>query len=519
MPKKSVQIRKRSYNMQRTMVMNAMAVLMLTAGILYLVTIIGFGRSAARFRDAVAAGEWERADGLALRFPFRYPPSARYLEAREISLETGRRLDRLDRMEGLSAAPAAQRAAQLDAEAEEALRRRKMDEAVKLWNRAAALLDRILAEAVTLRAVITPPLTNALFAAETSDASFRVERRPDENGVVQVTLPGGALLLSVSHPQCAPWRETLEVSPETGRRVERRIELQWRPGEAQIVSTPPARIWSGGREIGRSGEWLSLPAGDQTVTLKAEGRRPRTLRLTVRPDERTVESAVLEREQGAVLLRAVVPSPAEDPAPAPEWGVVRIGEGPPRRMSLPALLEALPPGPVALALEAPGCRAGEPETVVVRDAETNVVNILLEPLPVRVTLRTTPATEAAIVDAEGTVLGRAGEPLELRPFVSHALGIYADGYEPALVVVAPRRFGGRMPDRVVELTEEAPDRFARGATSADVRRLQGDPDRIEHYRDRYAYRYGPNTVVFDRADDKVLRWENADGSLKTAEGE
>ncbi len=157
---------------------------------------------------------------------------------------------------------------------------------------------------------------------------------------------------------------------------------------------------------------------------------------------------------GSINVKASVPEAAREYFQNEATKRVRIGDGDWQIVDLPYKEDRLSVGRKEIRLDVSGFSVQEEEQreVTVVDGETATAEFFLTPELGKVTV-TTNAPDAEVFDADGNLLGKAGDRLELAPFVEHRLTVRAQGYQDnsgRVVIPAPGRDLG---SREVKLEE------------------------------------------------------------------
>jgi len=209
-----------------------------------------------------------------------------------------------------------------------------------------------------------------------------------------------------------------------------------------------------GRKLGSAGEKLTLaPFITHELTVQAPKHKPAT--VTVKLDQPgphdETEPVSLEEISGVIRISAESTA-AQDGYLAKQRAQIRIDGGPWRPVSLPFTEEGLPCEDHRVELKVSGYENAQSQNTEVREDSTANVTFQLTPEPGTVTISSS-VSEAEVVDASGRKLGRAGENLELSPFIAHELTVKAPGHKSATVTVQLDQPGAHAGTESVTLEE------------------------------------------------------------------
>jgi hypothetical protein len=117
-------------------------------------------------------------------------------------------------------------------------------------------------------------------------------------------LPVGPHELRVTLDNHKPMTRPLEIAP--GKRVEADLTLESLYATLTLDSTPVlGEVWVDGAPVGTAGSPIPLSPGDHEVEVRAEGYKPRMMRISVQSEENKVMSLTLEPKRQQLYLKGL----------------------------------------------------------------------------------------------------------------------------------------------------------------------------------------------------------------------
>ncbi|MDD4737520.1 MAG: hypothetical protein PHP44_15585, partial [Kiritimatiellae bacterium] len=270
---------------------------------------------------------------------------------------------------------------------------------------------------------------------ESTDADFSRKDVVSVYGLFETRLPEGAYRVTLSQTDYYPVSRDILIRQTEPAYLD--TVLEGRPSGLVIHSPIPQAVYEGDRLLGQTGAVITnLSPGNHTLTLQADGFRPTPLSAQLPPNGFVALTAPAPASSGgalALLLRSSLPNDTFF-AKAPK--AITLAEQTLRQTNALFLIESLPCVEQNITVETPGYLTDKNTLrVMIQDGQTQRLEQILHPLPVTVTILTTPSD--ADLYQNSSKLGRAGNPITVPPFQPLELTLRHPECHPATLALPP----------------------------------------------------------------------------------